>query len=66
MVNGHEWAKQQARRLGIGFTELAGGFATCDDPEGLQQVCDRLGPATIQELFERWLGRLPLPLGQAA
>ena len=63
-VNGHEWAKQQARRLGIGFTELANGFATCDDPDRLQQLCDRLGPATIQELFERWLARLPLPLGQ--
>jgi hypothetical protein len=22
-VNGHEWAKQQARKLGLGFTELA-------------------------------------------
>jgi hypothetical protein len=49
---------------GIGFTELANGFATCDDPDRLQQVCDRLGPATIQELFERWVARLPLPLGQ--
>jgi hypothetical protein len=64
-VNGHEWAKQQARRLGIGFTELANGFATCDDPDRLQQLCDRLGSATIQALFERWLARLPLPLGEA-
>ena len=31
-VNGHEWAKQQARKLGLGFTELSNGFAACDDP----------------------------------
>jgi hypothetical protein len=31
----------------------------------LQAVCDRLGPATIQTFFERWLARLPLPLGPA-
>jgi hypothetical protein len=24
-VNGHEWAKQQARKLGLGFTELSNG-----------------------------------------
>jgi len=45
-VNGHEWAKQQARKAGIGFTELANGFASTDDPAGLQAICDRLGPAT--------------------
>jgi hypothetical protein len=31
-VNGHEWAKRQAAKAGIDFTELANGFATCDDP----------------------------------
>ena len=28
-VNGHEWAKRQAVKAGIGFTELSNGFATC-------------------------------------
>ena len=32
------------RTAGIGFTELSNGFATCDDPAGLQAICDRLGP----------------------
>ena len=27
-VNGHEWAKRQATKAGIGFTELSNGFAT--------------------------------------
>ena len=33
-VNGHEWAKRQAAKAGIGFTELSNGFATADDPAG--------------------------------
>ena len=61
-VNGHEWAKRQATAAGIGFTSLSNGFATCDDPEGLQAICDRLGPGTIDVFFERWMSRLPLPL----
>ena len=61
-VNGHEWAKRQATKAGIGFTELANGFATSDDPAGLQAVCDRLGPAQIQVFFERWLRAIPTPL----
>jgi len=64
-VNGHEWAKQQARRHGIAFTELANGFATCDQPARLQAICDALGPADIQAFFDRWLARIPTPLGPA-
>ena len=54
-VNGHEWAKRQAAKAGIDFTELANGFATCDDPARLQAICDRLGPTQIQLFFERWM-----------
>jgi len=61
-ANGHKWAKRQATAAGIGFTSLSNGFATCDDPEGLQAICDRLGPGTIDVFFERWMSRLPLPL----
>jgi hypothetical protein len=64
-VNGHQWAKRQATREGLAFTELANGFASCDDPAALQQVCDRLGPADIQRFFDRWLARIPTPLGLA-
>jgi cell division septation protein DedD len=60
--NGHEWAKRQATKAGVGFTELANGFAACDDPQALQVVCDRLGPGTIGVFIRRWLARLPLPL----
>ncbi len=64
-VNGHEWAKRQAATAGLGFTELPGGFASCQDPAALQALCDRLGPGTITVLFERWMSRIPLPLTAA-
>ena len=64
-VNGHEWAKQQARKTGIAFTELSNGFASGEDPDGLQAICDALQPGTIEVFFPRWMARLPLPLDDA-
>jgi hypothetical protein len=61
-LNGHEWAKRQATRAGIEFSELSNGFAICADPAALQAICDRLGPGTIGVFFERWMSRLPVPL----
>ena len=55
-VNGHEWAKRQATKAGIGFTELSNGFAAADDPAGLQDICDRLGPGHIQVLLRAVAG----------
>jgi hypothetical protein len=64
-LNGHEWAKQQCRKAGLGFTELSNGFASCEDPALLQRICDVLQPGTIEVFFQRWLSRLPLPLSPA-
>ncbi|MGH7733925.1 MAG: hypothetical protein ACREOE_09570, partial [Gemmatimonadales bacterium] len=64
-LNGHEWAKRQAGRARIGYTDLANGFAASDRPERLQAVCDRLGPADIQAFFDRWITSIPTPLGPA-
>jgi hypothetical protein len=50
-LNGHEWAKREAAKAGIGFSELANGFAGCVDPAWLQHICDQLGPAHIQMCF---------------
>src|SRR3954468_2060003 len=58
-LNGHEWAKRQAAKAGIAHTALDNGFATCDDPAALQAICDRLGPAQIQALLDKWLQILP-------
>ena len=64
-LNGHEWAKRQATRAGLGFTALANGFAACDDADRLGRICGRLGPNQIQAFFERWTRVIPTPLGPA-
>jgi hypothetical protein len=64
-VSGHERAKQQARKLGLGFAELSNGFASCDDPALLQRICDSFGPGHVQAWFNRWMAAIPLPLGAA-
>ncbi len=68
-INGHEWAKQQARQRGIGFESLDNGFLTCEDPAALQAICAELGAAQIQAFFAKWQARLPwrlTPEDQAA
>jgi hypothetical protein len=60
-VNGHEWAKRQATHAGIEFTALDNGFASVEDPAALQAICDRLGPAQIHALLDKWLRILPSP-----
>src|SRR5215470_5521869 len=62
-VNGHEWAKRQALKAGIAFTGLSNGFASCDDPAGLQEICDRFQAGTIEVFAQRWLHRIPMPFG---
>jgi hypothetical protein len=64
-INGHEWAKRQAAKAGIGFTALDNGFATCDDPAAVQAICDRLGPEQIDALLRKWLAILPHPFTAA-
>jgi hypothetical protein len=51
--------------VGLSFGELSNGFASCDDPAVLQEICDRLGPGHIQVCAERWWARLPLPFTRA-
>jgi hypothetical protein len=64
-LNGHEWAKRQATKAGIGFTALSNGFASCTDAAALQVICDRLGPGAIRVFAQRWWSILPLPLTEA-
>jgi hypothetical protein len=61
-VNGHEWAKRQLVKAGIGYQPLDNGFRSCEDPIALQNICDRLGPGALRSFFWRWLWRLPSPL----
>jgi hypothetical protein len=61
-LNGHEWAKRQLNRERIAYEALDNGFLSCAAPERLQQICDSLGPEQIDQMFRKWLQRLPLPL----
>lgn len=62
LINGHHFAQRQAAKAGIGFEALDnGGFAACDDPDGLQGICDRLDDATINRFVRKWLAILPHP-----
>ena len=60
-LNGHEWAKRQADRLGIPFTALSNGFASTAESGRLQALCDTLAPEHVQGFFDRWITRIPTP-----
>lgn len=60
--NGHEWAKQQLRKEGIGFEALSNGFLSCTNPERLQTICRQLDTEKIQTLFDRWVEQIPWPI----
>ena len=60
-LNGHEWAKRQAERAGIGFRALDNGFAVCDDEPALAAICGALGHADVEAFFARWIAVLPSP-----
>lgn len=63
-LNGHEWVKCQARRKGLRFESLDNGFLWCADAGWLQRICHQLDGSHIEVMFDRWLRRLPLPLGE--
>jgi hypothetical protein len=64
-VNGHEWAKRQLEHRGVDYTALSNGFATCEDPDALREICGRFGPADVQGFFDRWIEVVPTPFTAA-
>jgi hypothetical protein len=62
MANGHEWAKAQLARAGVGFRELDNGLWSVEDPDLAQRICSRLGSGHVRALIDRWLPCLPSPL----
>jgi hypothetical protein len=62
-LNGHEWLKRQLTKRDLAFTALDNGIASCQEPEAVQKLADRLSAQDVQQFFERWLRRLPMPLG---
>jgi hypothetical protein len=61
-LNGNEWAKRQAAQRGIEFTPLDNGFASCEDPVALAEICSSLQAEDVQLFFDRWQAALPSPL----
>ena len=64
-LNGHEWAKRQATKAGIGHTALDNAFAAVDDVAAVQAICHSLGPGHIDALLHKWLAILPHPFSAA-
>jgi hypothetical protein len=64
-LNGHEYAKRQLIRKGIGFEALDNGVLRCDDPKRLQAICDGLGAEKIDALLRKWLRKIPHPFTAA-
>ncbi len=60
-INGHEYAKRQLDRRGVGYEPLDNGFLSCTDPKTLQKVCDGLSAQKITQFARKWLRRLPHP-----
>ena len=64
-LNGHEYAKRQLTRKGIGFEALDNGVLRCDDPKRLQAICDGLNAEKVDGLLRKWLRKLPHPFTAA-
>jgi hypothetical protein len=64
-LNGHEYAKQQLVKKGIGFKALDNGVLECDDAKRLQSICDGLSAEKIDALLRKWLRLLPHPFTAA-
>jgi hypothetical protein len=64
-INGHEYAKAQLKKRGIGFDAPDNAILACEDPQALQRICDGLTHNKIDALLRRWLARLPHPFTRA-
>ena len=64
-LNGHEYAKQQLAKKGIGFKALDNGVLECGDAKRLQAICDGLSAERIDALLRKWLRLLPHPFSAA-
>jgi hypothetical protein len=60
-LNGHEWAKRQAARRGLGFEALDNGFRCCENADALQAICAALSAHHVEAFLRRWQARLPSP-----
>ena len=60
-LNGHEYLKRQLENAGIPHEALDNGLLSCADPAQAQAIADALSAEQIEDLFRKWLCRLPSP-----
>ena len=61
-ANGHEWAKRQLSKAGIGFESLDNGLRAVEDPAAAHRICARLGAGHLRDLLRRMTAVMPDPL----
>jgi hypothetical protein len=61
-ANGHEWAKCQLAKAGIGFEALDNGLRSVEDPAVAHRICARLGAGHLRALLARMMAVVPDPL----
>lgn len=61
-ANGHEWAKRQLAKAGIGFEALDNGLRAVEDPAAAHRICARLGAGHVRDLLRRMMSVMPDPL----
>ncbi|MDQ2826544.1 MAG: hypothetical protein M3Y04_06260, partial [Actinomycetota bacterium] len=61
-ANGHEWAKAQLTKAGIGFEALDNGLRVVTDPVAARRICARLGSGHVRDLLRRMMAVMPDPL----
>jgi hypothetical protein len=60
-LNGHEYAKRQCLKAGIGFTAPDNAFGSVSDPAAVQRIRDGLDDQRMYRFAGKWLARLPHP-----
>jgi hypothetical protein len=61
-ANGHEWAKRQLIKAGIGFQALDNGLRAVEDPQAAHRICARLSAGHVRDLLRRMMAVMPDPL----
>ncbi len=61
-ANGHEWAKCQLAKTGVGFDALDNGLRSVTDPDVARTICARLGFGHVRDLLRRMMAHMPDPL----
>ncbi len=61
-ANGHEWAKCQLAKAGIGFEALDNGLRSVEDPAAAHRICASLSAGHLRGLLARMMAVVPDPL----